>query len=55
VRYAADRKAKLNGFVFRKVGKHFNTFYEKHLPFPLTNAQKKVIKEIRKDTATGKQ
>jgi ATP-dependent DNA helicase RecG len=55
VRYAADRKAKLNGFVFRKVGKYFNTFYEKHLPFPLTNAQKKVIKEIRKDTATGKQ
>ena len=55
VRYAADRKAKLNGFIFRKVGKHFNTFYEKHLPFPLTNAQKKVIKEIRKDTATGKQ
>ena len=55
VRYAADRKAKLNGFVFRKVGKHFNTFYEKYLPFPLTNAQKKVIKEIRKDTATGKQ
>lgn len=55
VRYAADRKAKLNGFVFRKVGKYFNTFYEKHLPFPLTNAQKKVIKEIRRDTATGKQ
>ncbi len=55
VRFAADRKAKLNGFVFRKVGKYFNTFYEKHLPFPLTNAQKKVIKEIRRDTATGKQ
>ena len=55
VRYAADRKAKLNGFVFKRVGKYLNSFYEKHLPFELTNAQKRVIKEIRKDTASGKQ
>jgi len=55
VRYAADRKAKLNGFVFKRVGKYLNSFYGKHLPFELTNAQKRVIKEIRKDTASGKQ
>lgn len=55
VRYAADRKDKLNGFVFKRVGKYLNLFYEKHLPFELTNAQKRVIKEIRKDTASGKQ
>lgn len=55
VRYTADRKDKLNGFVFKRVGKYLNLFYEKHLPFELTNAQKRVIKEIRKDTASGKQ
>lgn len=55
VRYASDRKAKLNGFFFNKVGDFFNTFYKKHIPFPLTNAQKRVIREIRNDTATGKQ
>ena len=55
VRYASDRKAKLNGFVFTKVGKHLNGFYKNKLPFPLTEAQKRVIKEIRKDTATGQQ
>lgn len=55
VRYAADRKDKLNGFVFKRVGEYLNSFYKKHLPFELTNAQKRVIKEIRKDTASGKQ
>ncbi len=55
VRYAADRKAKLNGFVFKKVGHYLNTFYKKHIPFELTNAQKRVIREIRKDTASNKQ
>lgn len=55
VRYAADRKDKLNGFVFKRVGKYLNSFYEKHLPFELTNAQKRVIREIRRDTASGKQ
>ncbi len=43
------------GIVFDKVGEQFTTFYEKHLPFQLTNAQKRVIKEIRMDIATGKQ
>lgn len=43
------------GVVFEKVGELFNTFYNNHLPFELTNAQKRVIKEIRNDTASGKQ
>ena len=43
------RKKKLQGFDFRIVGNHFNTFYEKHIPFQLTNAQKRVVKEIRND------
>lgn len=55
VRYAADRKERLQGVVFNKVGDYFNRFYSEHLPFPLTNAQKRVIKEIRRDTATGRQ
>lgn len=55
VRYASERKGKLNGFIFKKVGDHLNSFYKQKLPFPLTNAQKRVIKEIRKDTALGKQ
>jgi len=44
-----------HGVKFEKVGELFNTFYTKYLPFELTGAQKRVIKEIRKDTATGKQ
>lgn len=43
------------GHRFGHVGTLFNTFYEKYLPFPLTNAQKRVIKEIRQDTNTGAQ
>jgi ATP-dependent DNA helicase RecG len=49
----SQRKSK--GFVFGEIGVHFNTFYNNHLPFELTNAQKRVVKEIRKDTATGNQ
>ncbi len=43
------------GVVFSQVGEIFNRFYEHHLPFELTNAQKRVIKEIRRDTGSGKQ
>lgn len=43
------------GVVFDKVGDVFHTFYKKHLPFELTGAQKKVLKEIRADTARGHQ
>lgn len=49
------RLNKFNGFVFSKVGDFFNQFYEKNLPFELTNAQKRVLKEIRKDVGSGKQ
>jgi len=43
------------GLVFQQVGKYFNDFYKNQLSFPLTNAQKRVLKEIRRDMATGKQ
>ena len=43
------------GLVFNKVGSYFNDFYNKNLPFELTGAQKKVLKEIRKDIGSGKQ
>ncbi len=43
------------GIVFSSVGLLFNTFYEKYLPFTLTGAQKRVLKEIRQDTARGRQ
>ncbi len=45
------RKNKIKGFAFEKVGDYFNRFYKEHLPFPLTNAQKRVLKEIRNDMA----
>ena len=48
-----ERMAKQNGFLFTRVGEAFNTFYRERLPFPLTGAQKRVIREIRQDTATG--
>ncbi len=49
------RELKFAGFVFEKVGDYFNHFYMEYLPFELTGAQKRVIKEIRADMATGKQ
>lgn len=55
LRYMTERKSKLKGFVFSKVGKYLNSFYENNLPFELTGAQKRIIKEIRQDMATGEQ
>ncbi len=49
------RKEKVSGYVFSSVGEKFNTFYSQNLPFELTNAQKKVIREIRHDFNTAKQ
>ena len=49
------RMARNNGFLFPKVGGVFRTFYDEKLPFPLTEAQKRVIREIRRDTVTGYQ
>ena len=48
-------KTKIKGVVFKNVGAHFTTFYDNYLPFDLTNAQKRVLKEIRKDVASGAQ
>lgn len=48
-------KQKIKGFNFDKVGTLFKTFYEHHLPFELTNAQKRVIKEIRSDLGSNAQ
>lgn len=53
-----DKRAKQQaskGFVFKELGHYFNTFYNEHLPFPLTGAQKRVIKEIRNDVLSGHQ
>lgn len=49
------RQKNYQGFVFSKVGEYFNAFYTNYLPFELTNAQKRVIKEIRLDMGSGKQ
>ncbi|WP_100615283.1 DUF559 domain-containing protein [Confluentibacter citreus] len=48
-------KSKIKGFPFEKVGTHFNTFFNNHLPFELTNAQKRVLKEIRADLGSNAQ
>lgn len=49
------RQGKLTGYVFDKVGERFNTFYHHHMPFELTGAQKRVVREIRHDVSTGYQ
>ena len=55
LRYASDQRRKYRGYIFSQVGEVFNTFYRDHLPFPLTEAQKRVIREIRKDMGSGRQ
>ncbi len=50
-----ERLTRANGFIFNRVGEVFNTFYHDKLPFPLTEAQKRVVREIRGDMATGYQ
>ncbi len=55
LRYARDRQRKYRGYIFETVGEIFNTFYAKNLPFELTGAQKRVLKEIRRDVGSGKQ
>jgi len=49
------RRQQIKGHVFSKVGHYVNTFYKEYLPFELTNAQKRVIKEIRQDMGSGRQ
>lgn len=55
LRYARLRQQQVRGHVFSRVGDKFNTFYQQNLPFSLTEAQKRVIKEMRRDMCSGKQ
>lgn len=55
LRVKSIRKTDFQGFDFSVVGEKFNSFYSHNLPFPLTNAQKRVIKEIRADMGSSKQ
>jgi len=55
VRYASDQRRKYRGYLFSQVGDMFNTFFYQHLPFQLTEAQKRVLREIRADVKTGRQ
>ena len=55
LRYASDHRRKYRGYMFTKVGKAFNGFFYNNLPFDLTEAQKRVIREIRKDMCSGRQ
>lgn len=53
--YTKERRNKFRGLVFGRVGEIFNTFYSQNLPFQLTGAQKRVIKEMRRDMGSGRQ
>lgn len=55
LRYARQRNVSIQGHVFATIGKYFNSFYTNQLPFELTNAQKRVLREIRSDMRTGRQ
>lgn len=55
IRFKTIRNIRSKGFVFASVGESFNNFYHNNLPFSLTDAQKKVMKEIRRDLGSGKQ
>ena len=55
LRYARLRQQQVRGHIFAHVGELFNTFYQRHLPFSLTEAQKRVIREMRKDMGSGRQ
>ena len=55
LRYAKDRQKRYRGYIFERVGDVFNTFYSQNLPFQLTGAQKRVLKEIRNDVGSGRQ
>lgn len=55
VRTTKIRSKRFKGFLFSHIGHYFNTFYHDHIPFDLTQAQKRVLKEIRADVGSGKQ
>ncbi len=54
-RYSSDRRKRFKGFVFDRVGDYFYSFYRNNLTFELTDAQKRVVKEIRNDVCSGRQ
>lgn len=55
LRYANDHRRRYRGYVFSRVGELFNSFYSNNLPFALTEAQKRVVREIRHDMGSGRQ
>lgn len=55
LRYASDHRRKYSGIIFNRAGVPLNNFYRNYLPFDLTNAQKRVVREIRNDMASGRQ
>lgn len=55
LRFSKMRQQKLGGFAFTTIGDYFNRFYQHNLPFELTGAQKRVLREIRQDVGSGKQ
>ena len=55
VRYASDHRRRYRGYEMNRIGTFFNNFYRKHLPFHLTEAQKRVIREIYTDMKSGRQ
>lgn len=55
LRYSRERGRRIRGHVLAKIGDYFNTYYSRHIPFELTGAQKRVLREIRNDMRTGRQ
>ena len=55
IRYSALRRNKLGGVVFGTIGHYFNSFYKNNLPFELTGAPKRVLKELLTDVGSGRQ
>lgn len=55
LRYSRERRNRFGGIVFSRVGENFNTFYSEYLPFSLTGAQKRVVREMRRDMGSGRQ
>lgn len=55
LRFSRERRNRFRGLVFSRVGEYFNTFYSQYLPFSLTGAQKRVVKEMRRDMGSGRQ
>lgn len=55
IRYTKEREKKYKGYPFSHIGDYFNTFFHKYLPYELTNAQKRVLREIRNDLGKERQ